>query len=167
MTGPPGSGRPSMTAIDVFTGPSRHIQRPFRSAVSFGCTMPAELRNARGRLDRVSHYPEVSQLSPAVTPPPTRRRSPLWYVTVLSLVVVGLLGVFGALHWYAGYARGLGPTVTVPRVLDKTGAAEKKAEKPSVHDSTGAKAGAGDQADTSETVGSHKSNAKPTMTPGA
>lgn len=107
-------------------------------------------------------------MSPAVTPPPSRRRSPLWYVTVVGLVViVGLLGVFWALHWYVGYARTMGPTVTVPRVLDKTGAAEKKAEKPSVHDSTGAKAGTGDQADTSETVGSHKSNAKPTVTPGA
>ena len=97
-------------------------------------------------------------MSPAATPPPTRRRSPLWYVTVFGLVaIVGLIGVFGALHWYTGYARSLAPVVTVPRVLDK------KAEKPS----GGAKAGAGDQADTSETVGSHKSNAKPTVTPGA
>ena len=103
-------------------------------------------------------------MSPAATPPPTRRRSPLWYVTVFGLVaIVGLIGVFGALHWYTGYARSLAPVVMVPRVLDKTGAAEKKAEKPS----GGAKAGAGDQADTSETVGSHKSNAKPTVTSGA
>lgn len=94
--------------------------------------------------------------SPAATPPPTRRRSPLWYVTVFGLVaIVGLIGVFGALHWYAGYARSLAPVVTVPRVLDK------KAEKPS------GSAKPGDQADTSESVGSHKSNAKPTVTPGA
>ena len=111
----------------------------------------------RGFLDVAGRHPTSSASS-----------FPALVVTVFGLVaIVGLIGVFGALHWYAGYARSLGPTVTVPRVLDKTGAAEKKAEKPSVHDSTGAKAGAGDQADTSETVGSHKSNAKPTVTPGA
>jgi hypothetical protein len=117
-------------------------------------------------------------MSLAATPPSQSRHSRQWYIVVFSLVgIVGLGAVFGGVHWYNGYARSLPPAVTTPRLLDKNNPAEKKAEaaEKKAEKTSGAEAGvkaspsagAGDQANATEKVSSHKPAAKPTSTPGA
>jgi hypothetical protein len=117
-------------------------------------------------------------MSLADSPPAHAQRSRRWYIAVAALVgLVGLTSVFGAVHWYNLYARSLPPAITTPRLLDKNNptekkaeAAEKKAEKTSGAEAgvkDGAAAGSGAQSDASQKVGSHKSTAKPTSTPGA
>jgi hypothetical protein len=123
-------------------------------------------------------------MSVADTPPMQTKRSRRWYIVVSTLVgIVGLTAVFGGVHWYNLYARSLPTAITTPRLLDSNGTAEKKAEKAekaaggnaekAVSDGkSGTKASAKDQAGAdqsgaTEKVGSHKSTARPTTTPGA
>ena len=110
-------------------------------------------------------------MSLADSPPAHAQRSRRWYIAVAALVgLVGLTSVFGAVHWYNLYARSLPPAITTPRLLDKNNPTEKKAEKTSGAEAgvkDGAAAGSGAQSDASQKVGSHKSTAKPTSTPGA
>lgn len=116
-------------------------------------------------------------MSVADTPPTQTKRTRRWYIGVYALIgIVGLTAVFGAVHWYNVYARSLPSAITTPRLLDKNNPAEKKAEaaEKKAEKTSGSEAGvkddpsasAGAQPDTSQKVGSHKSTAKPTSTPG-
>src|SRR5689334_11541709 len=116
--------------------------------------------------------------APTTAPPTPRRRSRRWYVAVYSLIaIVGLAAVFGGLHWYNVYARGVQSAISTPRLLDKNSPAEKKAEaaEKKAEKTSGAEAGVKDGASTSPSdqasptakTSSHKASAKPTSTPGA